>query len=111
MCANIIIVAVWSQDHATTSFKRKFDKQTGYRTRSLLMVPITPHWSARRPGRNDSRPTPVTTGQLLLNRSEEVWSAVLGREGCAVRAAWPTPTAPIDAGVSAAGAYLFKVCG
>ena len=46
----------------------------------------------------------------LMNRSEEVWSAVLGREGCAVRASWPTPTAPIDAGVSAAGAYLFKVC-
>ena len=36
---------------------------------------------------------------------------MLGKEGCAVRAAWPTPTAPIDAGVSAAGAYLFKVCG
>jgi len=52
---------------------------------ALLMVPITPHWS------------------------EEVWSAMLGKEGCAVRAAWPTPTAPIDAGVSAAGAYLFKV--
>ena len=54
---------------------------------------------------------PTPSCQLLMNRSEEVWSAVLGREGCAVRASWPTPTAPIDTGVSAAGAYLFKVCG
>ena len=51
---------------------------------ALVMVPITPHWS------------------------EALWE-VLGHEGCAVSARWPTPPKAEDAMISAAGGYLFDV--
>ena len=51
---------------------------------ALFMVPITPHWS------------------------EAMWE-MLGKDGCAVQARWPTASAAEDAAVTAAGSYLFDV--
>eukprot|EP00325_Prymnesiales_sp_UTEX-LB-985_P010652 CAMPEP_0174761884 /NCGR_PEP_ID=MMETSP1094-20130205/109498_1 /TAXON_ID=156173 /ORGANISM="Chrysochromulina brevifilum, Strain UTEX LB 985" /LENGTH=1269 /DNA_ID=CAMNT_0015967831 /DNA_START=53 /DNA_END=3862 /DNA_ORIENTATION=+ len=51
---------------------------------ALMMVPITPHWS------------------------EAIWD-LLGKDGLAVKARWPKPTAAEKPEITSAGLYLFEV--